>query len=200
MNCNYFNYKPDEEVSCLDAGMAMCAPNMPYTGNGYQARQFAQQYGQSQGDSGIPYNPYMTTQTGLPPLPTGIPAGPVEGQLPMPGVHQGTQASVIPGIQPGTSLVQLPLPSSQIPSTGSTLGGAQIAPQILQNPLYTPGFLRSQIGSKVRVEFLIGTGTMTDRIGTLVGVGASYVLILLQESDDILMGDLYSIKFVTFYR
>jgi hypothetical protein len=68
------------------------------------------------------------------------------------------------------------------------------------NPAFVPGFLRTQIGRKVRVEFLIGTGTTTDRIGTLVGVGASYILIRLEETDDILMADLYSIKFVTFYH
>lgn len=106
----------------------------------------------------------------------------------------------------GTSQAMPMLPSVQqsgtMPSTftGSTLGGTPIAPTTLENPAYIPGFLRTQIGKKVRVEFLIGTGTTTDRIGQLVGVGASYILIRLEETDDILMADLFSIKFVTFYK
>lgn len=83
--------------------------------------------------------------------------------------------------------------------TGSTLGGTPIAPSMLNNPDFTPGFLKTQIGRKVKIEFLIGTSTFTDRIGTLISVGASYILLRLEESDDILMADIYSIKFVTIY-
>ena len=32
----------------------------------------------------------------------------------------------------------------------------QNSPEILTNPIYTPGFLREQIGKLMRVEFLIG--------------------------------------------
>ncbi len=64
---------------------------------------------------------------------------------------------------------------------------------------YLNGFMRTQIGRKVRVEFLIGTNTTTDRIGILVGVGANYILINEFETDDILACDFYNIKFVRFY-
>ena len=63
--------------------------------------------------------------------------------------------------------------------------------------MFTPGFLRTQIGRKMRVEFLLNQGPLVDRTGTLLAVGASYILLRLIESDDIMMCDIYSIKFVT---
>ena len=72
-----------------------------------------------------------------------------------------------------------------------------ILPQTWLSTLYTAGFLKTQIGKKVRVDFLIGTNIVTDRTGTLVGVGASYILLRIEETGEIIMGDLYSIKFVT---
>jgi hypothetical protein len=86
------------------------------------------------------------------------------------------------------------------PLPSSTLGGSQIAPSMLNDPNFIPGFLRQNIGKLVRVEFLIGTSSTTDRLGTLVGVGSNYILLTLTESDDTLMADLYSIKFVTIYE
>lgn len=64
---------------------------------------------------------------------------------------------------------------------------------------YLNGFMRTQIGRKVRVEFLIGTNTTTDRIGILIGVGANYILLNEIETDDILACDFYNIKFIRFY-
>ena len=70
-------------------------------------------------------------------------------------------------------------------------------PEILTNPIYTPAFLREQIGKLMRVEFLIGTNTMTDRIGILEDVGASYILLRSFENDSLVYCDIYSIKFIT---
>jgi hypothetical protein len=75
---------------------------------------------------------------------------------------------------------------------------SELPPATVQSTLYTPGFLRTQIGRQMRVEFLIGTnGPLVDRTGTLIGVGASYILLRPVESDDVMMCDIYSIKFVT---
>lgn len=71
------------------------------------------------------------------------------------------------------------------------------SPEILTNPIYTPAFLREQIGKLMRVEFLIGTNTMTDRIGILEDVGASYILLRSFENDSLVYCDIYSIKFIT---
>ena len=73
----------------------------------------------------------------------------------------------------------------------------QNSPEILTNNIYTPAFLREQIGKLMRVEFLIGTNNLTDRIGVLEDVGASYILLRSVESDNLIYCDIYSIKFIT---
>ena len=73
----------------------------------------------------------------------------------------------------------------------------QNSPEILTNPIYTPAFLREQIGRLMRVEFLIGTNNLTDRIGILEDVGASYILLRSFENDSLVYCDIYSIKFIT---
>ena len=49
----------------------------------------------------------------------------------------------------------------------------------------------------MRVEFLIGTNNMTDRIGILEDVGASYILLRSFENDSLIYCDIYAIKFIT---
>ncbi len=71
------------------------------------------------------------------------------------------------------------------------------SPEILTNNIYTPAFLRQQIGKLVRVEFLIGTNNLVDRIGILQDVGASYILLRSFENDSLVYCDIYSIKFIT---
>ena len=73
----------------------------------------------------------------------------------------------------------------------------QNSPEILTNPIYTPAFLRHQIGTLMRVEFLIGTNNITDRIGILEVVGASYILLRSFENDSLVYCDIYAINFIT---
>ena len=70
------------------------------------------------------------------------------------------------------------------------------SPETLTNNIYTPAFLRQFIGRLVRIEFLIGTNNLVDRVGLLEEVGASYVVIRQIESGNLLYADIYSIKFV----
>jgi len=70
-------------------------------------------------------------------------------------------------------------------------------PEVLTSPIYTPGFLRQQIGKLMRVEFLIGTNNLVDRIGILYDVGSSYILLRSFEGDSFIYADIYSIKFIT---
>lgn len=73
----------------------------------------------------------------------------------------------------------------------------QNSPEILTNPIYTPAFLRGQIGRLMRVEFLIGTNNITERIGILEDVGTSYILLRSFENDSLIYCDIYAIKFIT---
>ncbi len=74
-----------------------------------------------------------------------------------------------------------------------------IVPQTVESIQYTQGYLKTQIGRKVKVEFLIGTNMLVDREGTLVEVGISYIIIREAETDDLVLCDMYSIKFVKFF-
>jgi len=96
------------------------------------------------------------------------------------------------GIPTGPS----PIPLNGVAQMQATPG--QQIPQTLQSTMFIPGFLRTQIGRTIRVEFLIGTnGPLVDRTGVLLGVGASYILLRPINSDDIMLCDLFSIKFVS---
>lgn len=90
-----------------------------------------------------------------------------------------------------------PAPSAQqaVPSA------AQQVPTTLESSYYTAGLLRQFIGQLMRVQFLIGTtGPLVDRVGTLVDVGANYIILQPTASDDLVIADLYSIKFVDVLR
>lgn len=73
-------------------------------------------------------------------------------------------------------------------------------PTTVESQYYTAGFLKQFLGRNMRVEFLIGTtGALVDRVGVLIEVGASYIVLQPYLTDDLLMCDLYSIKFVNIY-
>ena len=124
-----------------------------------------------------------------------IPAAPIKQPIPAAPIQQ-TQMP-----QGGLS----PLTSTELQQfTGGSTGGPDFEMEpgspVMQGIEYTQGFLRTQIGKNVRIEFLIGTGMTTDRIGRLLEVCISYVIIQPVDTDDLLMCDIYSIKFVTIYQ
>lgn len=71
----------------------------------------------------------------------------------------------------------------------------EVLPETLGSDIYIPGYLRTQIGNLIRVEFLIGT-QLTDRTGILTDVGASFI-VLRAANGDLIVCDMFSIKFVT---
>ena len=70
-------------------------------------------------------------------------------------------------------------------------------PVTLTNSIYTPGFLRNDIGKLLKVEFLTGTSSLQDRIGILLEVGSSYIVLRSVQDNNLLYCDIFSIKFVT---
>jgi hypothetical protein len=87
-------------------------------------------------------------------------------------------------------------------STGTTTpnipgGGNTTAPNDLD--MYTQGYLQRQIGKRVRIQFLIGSNALQDRTGVLTQVGISYVIIRDQDTNNLVLGDMYAIKFVDVY-
>lgn len=69
--------------------------------------------------------------------------------------------------------------------------------EILTSPIYTSAFLRTQIGKLMRIEFLIGTNNMVERVGFLEDVGANYILLKSFEGDSQIYADINAIKFIT---
>jgi len=112
------------------------------------------------------------------------------------GIPQGPDFGLGPALQ--QDMMQQPAPMQQQDLT-PIVPWNQPVPVTTESLQYMNGFMRTQIGRRVRVEFLIGTNTLTDRTGTLLAVGANYILINEVETDDILLCDFYSIKFVKFY-
>lgn len=90
---------------------------------------------------------------------------------------------------------------NQLPPT--TTGGPdfEIEPgaPVQKDVNYTQGWLTTQIGQYVKIEFLIGTTMLIDREGILTDVGISYVVIREAGTNDLVMCDIYSIKFVRIY-
>jgi hypothetical protein len=130
-------------------------------------------------------------------MPTGAPAGPYLG------TGQSPQRQMMPGQQAPGMMPQFPgmMPTAAQPTSdlAPIVPWNQPMPVTTESLQYMNGFMRTQIGRRVTIEFLIGTNTLTDRTGTLLAVGANYVLINEVETDDILLADFYSIKFIRFY-
>lgn len=97
---------------------------------------------------------------------------------------------------PGSTIQnQIPAPMPMAPSDFEQAPGS---PTTLDGQ-YTQGYLRTKIGKRVRISFLLGTNTFQDRTGTLLEVGISYVVIQDLDTNTQTLCDIYSIKFVTFY-
>ena len=60
--------------------------------------------------------------------------------------------------------------------------------------------LQNNLGYFVVIEFLIGTDSLTEKEGILYAVGNNFVTLYEQETDRYIVCDLFSIKFVTFFR
>lgn len=144
--------------------------------------------------AGTPPPPFFgSAQPTLPSYMT--PQGPIPGMGITPGMMAG------PGMGPGTFPGPVaPLPQGEIPGAApGTAPGLGLQTPTPETYLYTQGYLTTQIGRSVRIEFLVGENTTTDRRGVIVGVGIDYVLLRLEQTDDLFVGDLYAIKFVTTY-
>lgn len=86
-----------------------------------------------------------------------------------------------------------------VPQTRMPARVPNATPETLTNAAFLPAYLSSQIGKWMRVEFLIGNN-LTDRVGKLIEVGASYIVLQLLDPNSVLLCDLFSIKFVTIIK
>lgn len=68
----------------------------------------------------------------------------------------------------------------------------------MQNRGNIEEFLRTQIGKNVRMQFLIGTNTLIEKSGILMGVGDNFVILKEDGSGEILVCDFDGAKFIRF--
>ncbi len=90
-------------------------------------------------------------------------------------------------------------PAAPSTSTAPITATTQPPAMTLQGTEYLNGALRTMIGRKVTISFLIGTNTYLDRSGTLLGVGANYIILRESTTNNVVFCDFYTIKFVTVY-
>lgn len=71
-----------------------------------------------------------------------------------------------------------------------------VTPESIQ---YLNGFIRTQIGRRVTIDFLVGSNNMVSKSGYLLGVAQNYILLNELDTNDITTCDFYNIKFIRFY-
>ena len=115
-----------------------------------------------------------------------------------PSPISGTPEPIYPNLPPATLPPLEGRPTIQVPSNPLLPPESR---QVLdyESLQYLNGFLRTQIGKYVEVEFLVGTSNRVMRSGRLIGLGINYILLLDIETQDIIACDFYNIKFVKFY-
>ena len=72
-------------------------------------------------------------------------------------------------------------------------------PVTAENLRYHNGFMRTQIGRRITVDFLMGANTIVQKTGYLLGVAQDYILINEIDTNDITTCDYYNIKFIKYY-
>ena len=72
-------------------------------------------------------------------------------------------------------------------------------PVTTENLRYHNGFMRTQIGRRITVDFLMGANTIVQKTGYLLGVAQDYILINEIDTNDITTCDYYNIKFIRYY-
>lgn len=92
------------------------------------------------------------------------------------------------------------MPNEYYPrSTERTPDTLEPGPPVQRDIQYIQGWLSRIIGKYIKVEFLIGTSMLIDREGILTEVGVNYIVLKESGSNDDVLCDMYSIKFVRVY-
>ena len=135
-------------------------------------------------------SPYYGYQPGTVYNPIGVPPGAYE----IPGAYApGRNDTPLEIREPGG----IGQPRMIIPERPSPVDfEQQPGPPTLTDPAYIQGYLRTVIGEYIKAEFVVGTNMFIDREGTLVEVGVDHFVIQEPETDDLLLCDMYSVKFV----
>ncbi len=137
--------------------------------------------------------------------PQGLPATPqINPNMSTPATTIGMGTNDISDIlMPSTGNMQSSA-STELPITSSETASQQITdyskpfPVTAESIQYLNGFIRTQIGRRVQVDFLIGNNEIITKDGYLLGVGANYILLNEIGTNDVTACDFYNIKFIRF--
>ena len=81
-------------------------------------------------------------------------------------------------------------------TTSVVVKNKSYVPETLTNPVFLPAFLKNHIGKLVKIESLIGD-CLQAKVGTLLQVGADFVVIKLNQNCSSMVIEGRSIKFIT---
>lgn len=102
-------------------------------------------------------------------------------------------------IASGVNATQNPTTPINMSSSTAITDFSNPFPVTAESIQYLNGFIRTQIGRRMTVTFLVGSNQLEDKSGYLLGVGANYILINELDTNDLTACDFYNIKFIRFY-
>lgn len=112
---------------------------------------------------------------------------------------QGTESGGIASLRPAPERFDtIPITQDVIQGTITTPAGG-IGAESNDSIEYLNGLIRTQIGRRASIDFLLGTSGMVTKDGYILGVGSNYILINEVDTDDITACDFYNIKFIKFF-
>lgn len=136
---------------------------------------------------GLPPVPQISPNMSTPTTSIGMNANDITSVLMPSGNTQSSASAELPQIGMGTSDVTQQITDFSRPY-----------PVTAESIQYLNGFIRTQIGRRVQVDFLIGNNEVITKDGFLLGVGANYILLNEIGTNDITACDFYNIKFIRF--
>ncbi len=107
-------------------------------------------------------------------------------------------SSGVAGLKPAPERLDT-IPISQDVIQGSSTPAGGIGAGQNDSVEYLNGLIRTQIGRRASIDFLLGTSGMVTKDGYILGVGSNYILINEVDTDDITACDFYNIKFIRFF-
>lgn len=116
------------------------------------------------------------------------------------GMNNHNQSSTIAGLRPAPErLDKIPINQDIIQSVATTTPAGGMGAEMNEGIEYLNGLIRTQIGRRASIDFLLGTTGMVTKDGYILGVGSNYILINEVDTDDITACDFYNIKFIKFF-
>lgn len=113
---------------------------------------------------------------------------------------QGTGSGGIANLKPAPErLDTIPINQDVIQSATATTPAGGVGAESNTGIEYLNGLIRTQIGRRASIDFLLGTSGMVTKDGYILGVGSNYILINEVDTDDITACDFYNIKFIKFF-